>query len=738
MPLAGQAPRHGTQAHKLTVPTNVVPFGGTEHATYVAGKAGAGTAAAPGGARRLPASPDELEARVATLRDELRFTSAMPIRHWIRTADLLKRQADQHHVDGDLEAQYVCILTDLLPHEHAAYARLDDESRACMRRNADTICHLLALTRDALIDARREAGGARTDSPPPALPSPPPSASRAAPARPSLRTGDSPAKDAAEREGRSPALKRVSFAEGSARATSPSPMRRALRRAFARAEPAEAAAASDDADRDAPRADAPRRAAPWWVPRARPKPARPAPLERMSRLSLTSQAPADTPLVQTPPPKTTKRTSWNIADLLPTGTAGRAPVPARSPPQLAPLRLPTSPLLDSTPLSPRGSSVPTSPRSLSSPTSPRKASGTAALPPSLQIAPNRLTSPTEKSLRAPHDEGPSHRAYPYTHGLRDGKRATPMDDLYGAIAQHMSAHQQQQGFVAAADVAGRPTEAAGAPGGPQPPPPAPRGAARAAAVLSGATRAAAAPLGATPGAPAPAARAARWGARLRTHAAPLPRALLPGAEEHDVLDTSASARASKRGARGAAALRRLHLPASLVPSFLECAAANTAADRETCGLLLGCEVDGALHVTDLVLPPQTGTSDSCTATSEEEVTALQLTEDLLTLGWIHTHPSHSCFLSSLDLHTHAGYQALLPEAVAVVCAPQHRPSLGVFRLTEPQGLRYILQCNASAPFHAHVMPGKNKELPLYTDATNVHVRLDHARHAPPVRVRDLR
>ena len=82
--------------------------------------------------------------------------------------------------------------------------------------------------------------------------------------------------------------------------------------------------------------------------------------------------------------------------------------------------------------------------------------------------------------------------------------------------------------------------------------------------------------------------------------------------------------------------------------------------------------------------------------------------------------------------------ALLPEAVAVVCAPQHRPSLGVFRLTDPPGLRYILQCNASAPFHAHVVPGKDKELPLYTDATNAHVRLDHARHAPPIRVRDLR
>ena len=35
---------------------------------------------------------------------------------------------------------------------------------------------------------------------------------------------------------------------------------------------------------------------------------------------------------------------------------------------------------------------------------------------------------------------------------------------------------------------------------------------------------------------------------------------------------------------------------------------------------------------------------------------------MMTLGWIHTHPSQSCFLSSVDLHTHCGYQSILDEA----------------------------------------------------------------------------
>jgi STAM-binding protein len=47
-------------------------------------------------------------------------------------------------------------------------------------------------------------------------------------------------------------------------------------------------------------------------------------------------------------------------------------------------------------------------------------------------------------------------------------------------------------------------------------------------------------------------------------------------------------------------------------------------------------------------------------------------------------------MSSLDLHTHCGYQSMLPEAVAVVVAPtDDRLRCGVFRLTTPEGLQCI-------------------------------------------------
>jgi len=42
-----------------------------------------------------------------------------------------------------------------------------------------------------------------------------------------------------------------------------------------------------------------------------------------------------------------------------------------------------------------------------------------------------------------------------------------------------------------------------------------------------------------------------------------------------------------------------------------------------------------LIVTDLLIPRQTGTSDSCGATNEEDIFEYQHRNGLITLGWIH-------------------------------------------------------------------------------------------------------
>ncbi|KAJ1776107.1 hypothetical protein LPJ67_006479 [Coemansia sp. RSA 1938] len=106
-------------------------------------------------------------------------------------------------------------------------------------------------------------------------------------------------------------------------------------------------------------------------------------------------------------------------------------------------------------------------------------------------------------------------------------------------------------------------------------------------------------------------------------------------------------------------------------------------------------------MTTLIIPKQSATSDTCVTEHEEELFVEQMERDLITLGWIHTHPSQTCFMSSLDLHTQCSYQLMLPEAIAIVCSPRHEPRFGIFRLTDPMGIDTIQNCKEKSAFHPH-------------------------------------
>src|SRR4051794_25319766 len=47
---------------------------------------------------------------------------------------------------------------------------------------------------------------------------------------------------------------------------------------------------------------------------------------------------------------------------------------------------------------------------------------------------------------------------------------------------------------------------------------------------------------------------------------------------------------------------------------------------------------------------------------------------------------NSGFMSSVDLHTHSGFQRILPEAFAIVCAPTHTPKSVEFRTHSCDGV----------------------------------------------------
>lgn len=121
-------------------------------------------------------------------------------------------------------------------------------------------------------------------------------------------------------------------------------------------------------------------------------------------------------------------------------------------------------------------------------------------------------------------------------------------------------------------------------------------------------------------------------------------------------------------------LRTVFLPPTLRQQFLAHAASNTRANLETCGMLCGTLISNALFISRLVIPEQKSTSDTCETTNESAFFDYCASEDLMVLGWIHTHPTQSCFMSSRDLHTHCGYQIMMPESIAIVCAPSQNPS----------------------------------------------------------------
>ena len=121
-------------------------------------------------------------------------------------------------------------------------------------------------------------------------------------------------------------------------------------------------------------------------------------------------------------------------------------------------------------------------------------------------------------------------------------------------------------------------------------------------------------------------------------------------------------------------LRTVFLPPNLRERFLTVAAPNTRNNLETCGMLCGTLISNALFISRLVIPEQESTSDTCETVNESAFFDYCAAEDLMVLGWIHTHPTQTCFMSSRDLHTHCGYQIMMPESIAIVCAPSKNPS----------------------------------------------------------------
>ncbi|WOH15865.1 hypothetical protein DCAR_0935411 [Daucus carota subsp. sativus] len=175
----------------------------------------------------------------------------------------------------------------------------------------------------------------------------------------------------------------------------------------------------------------------------------------------------------------------------------------------------------------------------------------------------------------------------------------------------------------------------------------------------------------------------------------------------------------QEGASTTASYQHLHIPIKLMEDFLRLAQKNTAKNLETCGVLAGSLKNRVFHITTLIIPKQESTSDSCQTLNEEELFEVQDKYSLFQLGWIHTHPSQTCFMSSVDLHTHYSYQVMLPEAIAIVMAPTDESSPhGIFHLSDPSGVNVMRNCQQRG-FHPHEEPEDGS--PLYEHCSHVYI-----------------
>jgi len=173
------------------------------------------------------------------------------------------------------------------------------------------------------------------------------------------------------------------------------------------------------------------------------------------------------------------------------------------------------------------------------------------------------------------------------------------------------------------------------------------------------------------------------------------------------------------------ALRTVVVPGDLMDKFLRIAKDNSNKGIETLGTLGGSLCNDRLVISHLVIPRQTGKGDSCTMEGLEDVWDVHDKENIIFLGWIHTHPEYDVFLSSVDMHNQYEWQHMLPEALAIVCSIKF-DQIGFLNLTK-EGLAEIGKCD-KVDFHPH-----SKEPPLF-EAAN-HVEVDQGGR---VNVKDLR
>eukprot|EP01084_Bolivina_argentea_P048982 90153_1 len=137
------------------------------------------------------------------------------------------------------------------------------------------------------------------------------------------------------------------------------------------------------------------------------------------------------------------------------------------------------------------------------------------------------------------------------------------------------------------------------------------------------------------------------------------------ADQQTEYDKKSNASTSKLDAifkKPPASLTPIYITDNLVSGFMEYAKLNTSRDIETCAVLTGkyLHTEDAYLVSYVIIPKQKGSANTVQTLCEEELIGVQEKYGVVTIGWIHSHPSQTCFLSSVDMHCQLSYQIMMP------------------------------------------------------------------------------
>lgn len=152
--------------------------------------------------------------------------------------------------------------------------------------------------------------------------------------------------------------------------------------------------------------------------------------------------------------------------------------------------------------------------------------------------------------------------------------------------------------------------------------------------------------------------------------------------------------------------------------------------KETAGLLIGEETDGVVHVDEIRVGKQSGNAVHVEISEEElAMAAIEIREredNKFIVGWWHTHPGLSSFMSGTDVNTQKMYQALMPNSIAIVIdnlkysetASLNDLDFGVYRIIDGKTVRieYSIKDPIEFGLNAYVLsdtqynPSKSKTL----------------------------